>query len=104
MDLNLEDMGDLSKMGPVELLYHLADTLLGTVEKQIESPMRLLSDFIESVTWSEPFILGLIIFQVVVLAGVLVSRRKLVLQVVWFVFIGKPEVPRVTILSLKKWN
>jgi len=88
MDLNLEDVRDLSNMGPVELLYHLADTLLGTMEKQIESPMHLLSDFVESVTWSEPFILGLIVFQIVVLTAVLVSRRKLVLQVVWFVFIA----------------
>jgi len=81
-------LGDMSEKGPLELVYHVADRVLGATQKQIEHPAAVFSDFVATVTWSESFIQGLITAQVVILLAVIMTRRKMVAQIVIFVLLS----------------
>lgn len=88
--------------GPIELMYHLADKVLTATERQISSPATQFSDFIEAVTWSEPFIRSVIVAQTLLLVLVLLTRRKLVVHLVLFTAICKLLQPHCHSRGKKK--
>ena len=65
---------NFSEMSPVEVLYALADDLVMVTGKSMR--LDVVADFFDSVTWSEPFILGLLAMHCVLfITGFAVRNR-----------------------------
>lgn len=60
-------------IGPVDLMYKGADSILRAFEGNM--PLDAVHDFFESVTWREPFILGLLAAQVCIWLFAFVTRK-----------------------------
>jgi Transmembrane protein 18 len=67
-----------AELGPLELLYNGADSVLAAAQAVL--PARVVGDFIDSVRWGEPFILGLCAAQVAMLWAVAAFRRRPAVQ------------------------
>lgn len=67
-----------NSVGPLELLYSTVEQLLDSVQGAVH--VDVVADFIDSVRWTEPFILLLISMQVVLFALVYTTRRHNVVQ------------------------
>lgn len=91
------------ELGPIEVLYRAADTVLGTAERLI--PQRALRDFLESVNWTEPFVLSLMASQIALLALTLSSRRNFSAQAAIFMIISATVfcAETLNVLGKKYW-
>lgn len=65
-------------VGPIELLYSTTEQLLHSIQGAVH--VNVVADFIDSVQWSEPFIIGLILMQLTLFATVYLTRRQSVVQ------------------------
>jgi hypothetical protein len=70
-------------LGTVDVLYKVADALLRSVEAAL--PAAALVDFANSVTWTEPFIYGLLLAQIAIFAATALLRRSSVAHALLFV-------------------
>lgn len=80
---------DLSNLGPIDLLYRGAETVLNATQSAFPSsilPRRAVADFFAIVRWDEPFIQALLLAQAVFLSAVFLSRRRYVAQGVLFFY------------------
>jgi Transmembrane protein 18 len=78
MDWNLMNN---SNLGPVDVIYNSADALLQWTEAFLRqgkdsSFLLTVSDFFDSVRWSEPFIVGLLAAHCMISALALFYRRR----------------------------
>lgn len=98
------DSAELSgnNLGPIEVLYNGADMLLRMTEQAI--PQRALSDFFESVHWSERFIVTLLASQFAVFSIAMISRRNFVAQAVVFLAISVTVFCSESLNALGKKN
>jgi cellobiose-specific phosphotransferase system component IIC len=90
MDWNLMNN---SNLGPVDVIYNSADALLQWTEDVLRQGMDssfllTVSDFFDSVRWSEPFIAGLLAAHCMISALALLYRRRHQVQVGLFVAIA----------------
>lgn len=69
---------DLSKLGPLEVIYQGADQVLQKAQGLVGA--EKVSDFVASVRWSEPFIGALLLAQILLIAFTYATRKHEVLQ------------------------
>lgn len=61
-------------IGPLDLLYGAADQLLRITQGTLS--LHTLSDFVDSVHWTEPFVVGLLLMQGCLAFTVYFTRRQ----------------------------
>lgn len=66
-------MNNGSQLGPLDLLYGVAEDILRLTQGTFS--LHTLSDFIDSVQWSEPFIISLIMMQICTVSMLYLTRR-----------------------------
>lgn len=62
-----------SRLGPLDLLYGAAEDILRLTQGTFS--LHTLSDFVDSVRWSEPFIISLILMQICLVSLLYLTRR-----------------------------
>lgn len=63
-----------NNIGPLDLLFSAAEQILQTTQGAVH--VDAVSDFIDSVRWTEPFIVSLVGFQIVLFCVTYVTRRR----------------------------
>lgn len=72
--MNMNWTSGSNGIGPLELIYSAAEKVLQTTQGAVQADV--ISDFIESVRWAEPFIVSLIVMQVVLFIVTYMTRRQ----------------------------
>mmetsp|Transcript_10978 Transcript_10978/g.21895 ORF Transcript_10978/g.21895 Transcript_10978/m.21895 type:complete len:167 (-) Transcript_10978:446-946(-) len=70
----------------IQLLYTFADEVMTKTQSAL--PLDVVADFVDTVRWREPFILGVIIFHIIVLLWIILTRTRHALQLGTFMVIG----------------
>lgn len=91
-------------LGPLELLYAGAERVLDAA--QGVSFLYDVSDFIESVTWQEPFILTLLSFQLCLFLVTYLMRNKDIIQFLILLLLTAVSLcaEQLNLLGAKHWK
>lgn len=72
------NFSDASTAGPVELLYAGAEKILQLTQRAVA--VDKLSDFVDSVRWKEPFIIALVVLQILLFTVVYKTKKNDIVQ------------------------